>query len=82
MRYVQGNQPIFFHTIFQTIRIHLPLVAGRPQRKRSIYHEVSNIIEISEYTVKKHCGGNQPNVSACTTCRHGLYKSMLYKNTR
>ena len=42
---------VFFHTLFQTIRIYPPLVAGRRQRKRSIYSEISNIIEISEYTV-------------------------------
>ena len=45
-------QLFFFHAIFQTIRIYPPLVAGRPQRKRSIYSEISNIIEISEYSLK------------------------------
>ena len=45
----------FFHIIFQTIQIYPPLVVGRFQRKRSIYPEIPNIIEISVYTVKNHC---------------------------
>ena len=48
----------FFHIIFQTIWIYPLLVVGRFQRKRSLYPEISNIIEISVYTVKNHCVSN------------------------
>ena len=51
------NTNIFFHKIFQTIRIYLPLVAGRFQRKRSLYPKISNILEISVCMGKNHCVG-------------------------
>ena len=45
----------FFSCFFQTIQIYPSLVVGRFQKKRSIYPENSNIIEIPMYSVKNQC---------------------------